>query len=126
MPNTTITIYDFMNIPIDPDIYATICLCWQMGRMAWVSHLGLSPQPGWILSLKSDDNFYSASFLDYEQELFNVIMFILVYRIPRLLVIISNQEQGPLACDIQWAMKRTKDTHCPGEIPKASQYEISI
>ena len=50
----------------------------------------------------------------------------MAYCILRALVIISNQEQGPPASDIQWAMKGTKYIHCPGEIPAASPHEISI
>lgn len=50
----------------------------------------------------------------------------MVYCIPGALVIISNQEQGPPARDIQWAMKGTEYIHYPGEIPAASPHEISI
>lgn len=45
---------------------------------------------------------------------------------PRASVIISNQEQGPPACDIQWAVKGTKYIRCPGEIPTASLHDIRI
>ena len=49
-----------------------------------------------------------------------------VYCIPRAWVTTSNQEQGPHACNIQWAVQGTKYMDGPGDIPAASPREISL